>query len=774
MGTPCRNGIGAWISTTALATPSLGDASHRRFTAHQKTGTSRLRPSRVETSSPGGGRFMNKKNLRKIQTDTPGGFRRTLVSVGVACAFGAAASMMVATEADARLTKLQILTRTTAFGGFSFAGGIGTYEKIYGRYFGELNPSDPHNALIADIALAPRNAAGNVEYSADFYILKPTDLSKGAHKAMYEPPNRGGKTYGTLNRTSGNTNDPAAITDGTMLAQSFLWARGYTTMWTGWDFAAGTDNTGFVSTITLPVAHNADGSSITGPAYEYIVSPGASYALNYAAATTDQTKATLTHRVHLDDTPAVVPTTGWAYNTAGTAISLLPAGTSFVANDIYEFMYTAKDPTVNGVGFAAIRDFNSFMRHGTADDVGTPNPMAGDITRIYTEISSQPGRMLNDFVNLGFNGDESNKLVFDGLMQWVAAFDGIDMNYRFSQPGRTERNRQEHLFSEGNFPFAQASMTDPISGKTAGRYDRCSSTNTCPFGMEVYSANEYWVKGGSLGHTDPMGKVDLPDYPMTRNYFVSSHQHGGAGNASSKGLCQQFGDPLNSAPIQRAMFIALDNWADKGIAPPPSQVPKLSDGTLVPPLPQSGMGFPNIPGVTYTGLKTTRYLFNWGPRFNSAGIKDNNPPTTLVPLENNPAIGPIYPTFVPKTDADGNDIAGVRLPDVTVPLATYAGWSLRSGVWANDGCEGTGQSVPFAQTKDDRIAAGDPRLSIQERYGSFTGYYYSLLGAIDDMVARGYMLPEDAPAAFNTGLQKVLQPGSALIPKAHEIPLLLE
>ena len=339
---------------------------------------------------------MNGRKLLHTQPRTPGGFRRTLVSAAVACAFGATASMLVATSADARLTKLQIITRTTAFGGYSFAG-IGTYEKIYGKYFGEINPNDPRNALITDIALAPRNAAGNVEYSADFYILKPTDLSKGAHKVMYEPPNRGGKTYGTLNRTSGNTNDPAAITDATMLAQSFLWARGYTTMWSGWDFAAGTDNTGFVSTIALPVAHNADGSSITGPAYEYIVSRGRVVRAQLSGGDDGPDPG------HADASRAPrrsagrSAATGWAYNATGTAISLLPAGTSFVANDIYEFSYTAKDPTVNGVGFAAIRDFNSFMRYGTADDAGTANPMAGDIRRIYTEISSQPGRMLNDF-----------------------------------------------------------------------------------------------------------------------------------------------------------------------------------------------------------------------------------------------------------------------------------------------------------------------------------------------------------------------------------------
>jgi len=683
--------------------------------------------------------------------------RRTAVSMAVACACAASGALLIAQDADARLTKLQITSRGPAFGGYSFAG-IGTYERIVGKYFGELNPNDPRNAIITDIALAPRNANGNVEYSADFYILKPTDLTKGAHKAMYEPPNRGGKTYSSLNRTTAPvTNDPSTITDATVLAQSFLWARGYTTMWTGWDFAAGTDNSGFNSTITLPVAKNPDGSSITGPAYEYIVSPGASYTLNYAAATLDQGQATLTHRVHLDDTPQVIPASGWAYNATGTAISLLPAGTSFVANDVYEFTYTAKDPTVNGVGFAAVRDFNSFMRYGASDDAGTPNPMAGDITAIYTEISSQPGRMLNDFVLLGFNGDEKNKLVFNGLMQWIAAFDGIDMNYRFSQPGRTERNRQDHLYAEGNFPFAQARMTDPISGKTAGRYDRCTLTLTCPYAVEIYSANEYWVKAASLGHTDPLGKVDLPDYPMTRNYFVSSHQHG-TGSATSKGSCQQFQNPLNSAPIQRALFIALDKWATQGIPPPPSQVPKLSDGTLVPPLPQSGMGFPNIPGVTYTGLKTTRYLFNFGSRF-SVGIKDINPPTTLVPLENNAGIGPIYPSFVPKTDADGNDIAGVRLPDVTVPLATYTGWALRSGPQANDGCEGSGQFIPFAASRDARLATGDPRPSVQERYGSFSGYYFALYYAINDFVQKGWMLPEDGPAALNAGLVKALAAG---------------
>ena len=181
----------------------------------------------------------------------------------------------------------------------------------------------------------------------------------------------------------------------------------------------------------------------------------------------------MTHRVHLNDTPQVVPASGWQYDASGTTISLLPAGTSFVPNDIYEFSYTAKNPTVNGVGFAAVRDWNAWLRYAAKDDAGTANPLAGDITRIYTEVSSQPGRLLNDFRYLGFNQAENGKQVFDGMMQWIAAGDGISMNYRWSQPGRTERNRQDHLFVEGRFPFANVTTTDPITGKTDSRYAKC-------------------------------------------------------------------------------------------------------------------------------------------------------------------------------------------------------------------------------------------------------------------------------------------------------------
>jgi hypothetical protein len=673
--------------------------------------------------------------------------RRSAVHLAVAGAL--AAALGYAATADARLVKFEVTSKESpTFGGYSFAG-VGQYEKLVGMAYGELNPNDPRNAVIVDIKLAPRNASGMVEYSHTFYILKPIDLSKGNHKLLYEPPNRGGKTIGGFNRGVGG-NDPGSVTDPTALANAFLMPRGYTIAFSGWDYAAGTNTANFNSIINLPVAKNADGSSITGPSYEYIVMGNAtttSFTLSYPAATQDKSKAVLTTRKLLNDTAQVVPSTGWEY-VDDKSIRLLPAGTAFKQADIYEFMYTAKDPTVNGIGMAAVRDFVAFLRFGTKDDSGNANPLAGDVGRAYTEVLSQPGRLLNDFLLLGFNQAETGQKVFDGHMQWIAAADGLNLNLRFSQPGRTERNRQDHLYVEGLFPFANESTTDHITGKVAGRYDKCTHTNTCPFAMEIYSANEYWVKAASLFHTNTQGTADLPGHPQTRLYLVSSMQHG-AGNGNARGNCQQFQNPLDSAPIQRALFVALENWAEKGTPPPASRVPRLSDGTLVPPLPQSGMGFPSIPGVTYNGLMTTRYLFDYGPRFHE-GIMDLNPPTVLPPYQNNPLNGPIYNNMIPKTDADGNDIAGVRLPEMRVPLNTYTGWALRAaGLGENDGCEAAGQRIPFPATKAAREASGDPRLSVEERYPSFSDYYYKVTQAVNDFVAEGFMLGEDAPATAN-------------------------
>jgi hypothetical protein len=695
-----------------------------------------------------------------MQIQKGGTMRLTIMRLSFLGVLVAACAICAATPAQAHVRKIQITAKESpTFGGYSWPG-VGQYEKIVGKAFGELDPNDPRNSVIVDLKLGPRNAKGRVEYSFDFYILKPIDLTKGNHKMLYEPPNRGRKTIAALNRGVGG-NDPGSVTDASQLADSFLMPQGYSISFSGWDASAGKSSANFNTTITLPVAQNADGSSITGPSYEYIVNGGVSYTLTYPAATLDQSKATLTHRVHLNDKAEVVPSSGWQYKANGTAITLLPAGTSFVPNDIYEFSYTAKDPTINGVGYAAVRDWNEWLRYEMKDDAGTANPLAGDITRIYTECSSQPCRFLNDFRYLGFNEAENGKQVFDGLLQWIAAGDGMSMNYRWSQPGRTERNRQDHLFVEGRFPFANVTTTDPITDKTDSRYARCMTTHTCPYAMEIFSANEYWVKGASLMTTDPTGTKDLPDSPFARIYFMSSMQHG-TGNGASKGECQQFQNPLDPMSVHRALFTAMDKWVTNGTLPPASQVPKLSDGTLVKP-DQTSTGFPHIPGVTYTGFKTTRYLLNYGPNCYTTGIPTINPPVFAPPYQDNPANGPIYPSFVPKTDADGNDIAGIRLPDVQVPLATYTGWALRAAPHDNDGCEAAGQYIPFPKTKADRIASGDPRMSIEERYGNLETYSAQLQKAIDNLAQAGLLLPFDAERTMSKGINNVVSKN--LLPK---------
>src|SRR6266571_191929 len=270
---------------------------------------------------------MKPKSAARISVFTRVAFACVLVVTGAICA---------AVPAHASVRKIQITAKESpTFGGYSWPG-VGQYEKIVGKAYGELDPSDRKNAVIVDLQLASRNARGQVEYSFDFYILKPMDLSKGNHKMLYEPPNRGRKTINALNRGVGG-NDPGSATDPSLLANSFLMPQGYAISFSGWDSSAGTDTTDFNTTITVPIARNPDGSPITGPSYEYFVSPGASYELTYPAATLDKAKATLTHRVHLNDKPEKVPLSGWQYNSDGTEIELLPSGTSFVKNDIYEF-----------------------------------------------------------------------------------------------------------------------------------------------------------------------------------------------------------------------------------------------------------------------------------------------------------------------------------------------------------------------------------------------------------------------------------------------------
>ncbi|HKX29372.1 MAG TPA: alpha/beta hydrolase domain-containing protein [Blastocatellia bacterium] len=630
--------------------------------------------------------------------------------------------------AEARITRI-VITRVESptFEGATF-GTVGQYEKLVGRAYGEVDPLDPRNSVIVDLNLAPRNSRGMVEYSTDVYILRPVDRSKGNRRLFFEINNRGNNlSFGQFNNATTGGNDPTAAADA---GNGFLMRQGYTILWSGWDVTAAAGGGRF--TITVPVAKNPDGTPIVGPSLEEFVIDNATTTtgpLTYPAANLDQSQARLTMRVRYTDPPITIPAEGWAY-AGDRTITLLPAGTPFQQGRLYEFTYPAKDPTVAGLSFAATRDLVAFLRCAARDETGTPNPLAGEIRYVYSFSFSQPARYLHDFLYLGFNEDEHGRRVFDGILNWVGGGSGGFFNYRFAQPGRTHRQHIGRWYPERQFPFANRVLFDPITGKTDGRLRRCQASGTCPKMLEANSENEYWVKGGSLLHTDIFGN-DLSDPPNVRTYLISSLPHGAQ---SGLGICQQPRNPLGPNPVLRALLVALDQWTTAGVRPPASRVPRISNGTLVPSLPQSGVGFPNIPGVTYNGLMTTGDLFDYGPIF-ARSILSALPPMLL---------GTPYPVFVPATDADGNDLAGVRMPEVAVPLATYTGWGLRGAAFGGDDlCDAAGQKIDFYQTKAERLAAGDPRLSIEERYPTHRQYVRKVAAAARCLAQDRFLLDED-------------------------------
>jgi len=655
---------------------------------------------------------------------------RTLLAAAFGCAwFG------ISAVAEARITRIEITqTESPTFGGASF-GEVGTYEKLIGRAFGEVDPRDPQNRVIADIDLAPRNARGMVEYDTGIIILRPVDPTKGNHHLFYELTNRG-----VILSLRAFNESPIPATTNPVAADAgngFLMRQGYTILFTGWDVSAVGP---FASNFPIAVRHN--GAPVVGPAVEELIfdNPPAAQpttaALSYPAATLDTTQATLTVRTRFDDAQTAIPATGWRFNDART-IQLLPEGTRFDPGRLYELAYQARDPQVSGLALAAVRDIPAFLHHARTDDTGAANPLAGQVALIIAHGISQPARLLHDFVQLGFNRDERGDQVFDGILNYIAGASGGFFNERFAQPFRTHRQHIGRWTPERVFPFANQFLFDPVTEQFGGRLVRCTLTGTCPKIFEANSSNEYWVKGGSLLHTDTAGHDLLFDPPGVRNYLFSGLPHS---PAAGPGICEKNRNPLSPSAGLRALLIDLDAWISQGTEPPRSRLPRRLDHTLVPSLPQSGVGFPNIPGVRYTGAMTTGDLFDFGHRFGDGILDVKTRDGVIVP----PVVGSPYPVFVPTTDADGNEIAGVRFPDVAVPLATYTGYGFRaSGFAGPDLCDASGQAIPFPKTRADRAATGDPRPSLEERYPTHQGYIDQVRAAAEALARDHFLLQED-------------------------------
>ncbi len=382
-------------------------------------------------------------------------------------------------SAPARVTRIEITKQEPFAAGQTFAT-VGAYEKVVGRFRGELDPKSPLNAIIVDLDKAPRNARGMVEYSADFYILKPVDITKGNGALFYELANRGNKGILPRFNYAAGSNDPATAQHA---GDGFLMRQGYTLLWNGWmNGLPAANNT---LRIELPIATNPSGPIVETVWDELLFNEteAKQAGLTYKATSTDQAQAQLLVREHNSEEPIVIPPDKWEFVDAQT-VRLLPAGTPFKIGAIYQFIYKAANPPVTGIGFAATRDIVSFARYATADDDSTPNPLTAGgrpaLTRTLSQGNSQSGRYLRDFLYNGFNEDEAHRVVFDGSIPTVASGRTF-LNYRFSQVGRINPAGHGFMFFPGSeFPFAYENQTDPFTGKSDGILVRCTASNTCP------------------------------------------------------------------------------------------------------------------------------------------------------------------------------------------------------------------------------------------------------------------------------------------------------
>ena len=675
------------------------------------------------------------------------------------------AVLVIPALTEARVTRIEITRQEPFANGMPF-GKTGPYVKLVGTAYMEVDPDDPRNSVIQDLDLVPTNAAGNVEFSTDLYILKPVDMRKGNGKIFFEVNNRGNKISLILLHDTppgSNINDPTTPSDA---GNGFLMREGYTIVWTGWEADVLRTNTRM--SVDLPVA-TINGTEIIGTlavqftATRHFPLTGAvSLTLNrsgfdsYETVSLDTSSALFTMRDLQSSPETVIP--GWAFATCernpetGMIENIVPSTKNicyfdgFDPDRLYQLVYTAKNPKPMALGYAATRDVASFLRYGSEDDTGSPNPIGTAITNAYCMGISSSGMYVRDFTYLGFNEDETGRKVFDGIMAHIPGAFRLHMNTRFTMPDIYSRqDLWAGLWPMATFPFSYGITTDPITGRTDGILKR---PTTDPVIIHSDTSTEYWQFHASLVTHDSLGNpISLPE--NVRYYLLSSAQHfTTVGAPPSLGICEQLSNPLHTGVFVRALLVAMDQWITKGIQPPPSRFPIVTNGTLVG-SDQTSTGFPSIPEVTYSGLINELSVNDYGPNFGPMGGVITTMPPLAVP-------GTEHTVLVPKVDADGNDLAGLRRPDdIQTPLATHTGWNhRREGVRNGDLCGLTGMYIPFAETQDERLASGDPRLSVEERYKNHGGYVKRVVKAAKDLKAQRLLLQEDVAKIIKAAAQR--------------------
>jgi hypothetical protein len=655
---------------------------------------------------------------------------------------------------QARVVRVEITSRTDIQEGKPF-GSVGVYEKIVGRVYFAVDPANLHNRQIVDLDKAPRNAQGEVEFSADLYLLKPKDMAKGNQAVLFEVSNRGGR--GILSLVNGRDGE---------FGDGFLMRQGYTIAWVGWEFDL--SRQGEHLRLSAPIAHDPGGKEIHGlvrtdftpaekrydmPLGHILLGPdgGNSYPVDDPASE----KNVFTVR----DTPLAerqtIPRKEWSFaHVADGKLTSDPhyvhLSSGFLPGKIYELVYTAKNPAVVGVGLAAVRDFLSYLKY---DSQAT-----APVKRVYAVGISQSGRFLRHFIYQDFNADEKGRQVMDGIIAHVAGAGRGSFNHRFAQPSRDAQPMSSLFFPTDLFPFTDLPEKDPITREKAGLLDATTKSKTVPKIFYTNTSYEYWGRAASLIHTSADGKTDAPVASNTRIYFLAGLEHFTVpfppenhvrGNPDY--TAQQKANPN---PIQwywRALITDMDQWVKDGKKPPPSTYPKIAQKTLVT---FADWKFPKIPGVNTPHEVSTAYLLNFQVRRMDIdfGKKGSVTPERKEVVEP-PVIGGTFDALVPQSDADGNDLGGVRLPELQVPLATYTGWNLRDpSIGAPEQrVSFLGSWIPLAKTAEERKKSGDPRPSIAERYASQQEYMGKFEQAAKKLIEQRFLLQEDLPAIMERG-----------------------
>jgi hypothetical protein len=605
------------------------------------------------------------------------------------------------------------------------------FELLEGHFMGELDPADPHNQIINDLKLAARDSDGKVPYTATFRLLKPVDMSTASGMLVYDVPNRG----------------HGAVT---------AFPQGHVSVIGGWQGDLAADPA--LQTISVPVAHNSGGSSITGPVIaRFMDMPAGATTLdivggpnggigghNFTPAT-DQ-GARLIKATSDTAKPVEVPRSDWAFGDCATKpfpgqpdLTKLCMKGGFDPKFAYTLSFQAKDPKVLAVGFAATRDLVAFLRYADADRSGNPNPVAGKIRWSVSRGVSQSGNFLRTFLHLGFNAAENGRPVFDGMDVLIAARQN-PMNFRFANPGGAA-----NLYEPGSDGVVWwPRYEDKVRGlPEASLLDRCHASTTCPKIVEELGSSEFWGLRASPDFVGTDAKADIGLPGNVRRYYTPGVTHGGGRGgfvlqSPPAPGCLLPSNPNPAIDTYNAVFEALVQWVTGSAEPPPSSYPTLAAGDLVAPN-ASTMGFPRIPGQPLPdGHLNTLLQYDFGSGFVDADL------TGAISVQP-PTIVRVLPSLVPRVDKDGNELAGIRSVELQAPLGTYLGWNeVAKGFEAGQGCGFQGGFIPFAPTKAERLAHGDPRLSLEERYGTHESYIAKVKAAAGLLVRQRYLLPTDA------------------------------